>query len=102
MLFSVLQIIISGCIPKLLSSFTECCVGLVFSSPEAFRYGTKVKCINKVFFLPISLENCLMASKNGRLSISPTVPPISQITKSSFETSFFINSFILFVICGIT
>ena len=48
--------------------------------------GTKVKWINKVFLLPISFENCLIASKNGRLSISPTVPPISQITKYSFAT----------------
>ena len=53
------------------------------------------------FFLPISLENCLIASK-GKLSISPTVPPISQMTKSSFLTSFLINSLILFVIYKIT
>jgi len=43
-----------------------------------------------------------MASKNGKLSISPTVPPISQITKSSFVISFLINSLILSVTCGIT
>ena len=87
--------------------------------------------MNKVLFLPSSLENCLIASKKGRLSISPTVPPISQITKCSFEncliaskkgrlsisptvppishitksslaTSFLINSLILLVMCGIT
>ena len=34
---SDLQIIISGCIPKLLNSLTECCVGFVFSSPDAFK-----------------------------------------------------------------
>ena len=72
--------------PKLLSSLTECCVGLVFNSPEAFKYGTKVRCINRLFFFPVSFENCLIASKNGKLSISPTVPPISQIIKSSFFT----------------
>ena len=86
----------------LLNSFTECCVGLVLISSEAFKYGTKVKCINKVFFLPTSFENCLIASINGKLSISPTVPPISQIIKSSFLTSCLINSFIRSVMCGIT
>ena len=99
---SDLQIIISGCIPRLLNSFTECWVGFVFISSDALRYGTSVKCINKAFFFPTSLENCLMASTNGRLSISPTIPPISQITKSSFDVSFFIKSLIRSVICGIT
>ena len=26
------------------SSFTECCVGFVFSSPAAAMYGTSVRC----------------------------------------------------------
>ena len=34
---SDLQIIISGCIPILLSSLTECCVGLVLISSEDFK-----------------------------------------------------------------
>ena len=58
--------------------------------------------MNKVLDLPCSLENCLIASTKGKLSMSPTVPPISHITKSSSEISFFINSLILSVICGIT
>ena len=33
------------------------------------------------------MENCLIASTKGKLSISPTVPPISQITKSSLVIS---------------
>ena len=66
----------------LLSSLTECCVGFVFISSEDFKYGTSVKCINKAFFLPISFANCLIASTKGKLSISPTIPPISQITNS--------------------
>jgi hypothetical protein len=78
----------------LLNSFTECWVGFVLISSDDFKKGTKVKWMNKVFDLPCSLENCLIASTNGKLSISPTVPPISQITKSSFVTSFFINSLI--------
>ena len=79
----------------LLSSLTECCVGLVFISSEDFKKGTKVKWMNNVFDLPSSFENCLMASIKGKLSISPTVPPISHITKSSFVMSLFINSFFL-------
>ena len=39
-------------------------------------------------FFSISLENCLIASKKGKLSISPTVPPISQIRKSSLVHHF--------------
>ena len=97
-----LQIIMSGWTPILLNSFTECWVGLVFISSDDFKKGTKVKWINNVFDLPYSFENCLIASTNGKLSISPTVPPISHITKSSFVISFFINSFIRFVIWGIT
>ena len=58
--------------------------------------------MNKAFFLPISFANCLIASTKGKLSMSPTIPPISQITKSSFDESFFINSFIRSVMCGIT
>ena len=86
----------------LLNSLTECCVGFVLISSEDFKKGTNVKWINNDFDLPLSFENCLMASKKGKLSMSPTVPPISQITKSSFVISFFINSLILSVTCGIT
>ena len=71
----------------LLSSLTECWVGFVFISSDAFKYGTKVKWINKAFLFPISFENCLIASTKGRLSMSPTIPPISQITKSSLDVS---------------
>ena len=50
-----------------------------------------------------SIPTCLIASKNGRLSISPTVPPISVITTSApvFANEYTL-SFIAFVICGIT
>ena len=32
--------------PTFSSSFTECCVGLVFSSPAEGMYGTSVRCTN--------------------------------------------------------
>ena len=67
---------------------TECCVGFVFISSEDFKYGTSVRWINKAFFFPISFANCLIASIKGKLSMSPTVPPISHIIKSSLEESF--------------
>ena len=92
----------SGWIPRLLNSLTECCVGLVLISSDDFKNGTKVKWINKLLFLPTSFANCLIASTKGKLSISPTVPPISQITKSSLVISPFINSLILSVTWGIT
>ncbi len=84
------------------NSLTECWVGLVFISSEDFKYGTSVRCINNAFFFLISFANCLIASTKGKLSISPTIPPISQMTKSSFDESFLINSFIRSVIWGIT
>src|SRR5690606_18162112 len=101
---SVLQIKTSGWIPMLLSSFTLCWVGLVFSSPALDKYGTKVTWIYITFSLPTSYLICLMASKKGRESISPTVPPISVITTSislSLE-ALIILSLISFVIWGIT
>ena len=58
--------------------------------------------MNNVFSFPTSLENCLIASKKGKLSMSPTVPPISQITKSSFLISFLINCLMRSVTWGIT
>ena len=52
--FCDLQIIISGWIPILLNSLTECWVGFVFISSEDFKNGTKVKWITKVFDFPCS------------------------------------------------
>ena len=69
-------------------------MGLVFISSDDFKNGTNVKWMNKLLLLPTSFENCLIASTNGKLSMSPTVPPISQITKSSLDISPLINSLI--------
>ena len=83
---SVRHIKISGCIPASNNVLTECCVGLVFNSLVAARKGTSVRCINSAF-LSNSHFNCLTASINGSASISPTVPPISVITKLNFLVS---------------
>ena len=81
---SNLQIKQSGCNPNDLSSFTECWVGLVLSSPETFIKGTSVKCAIAVELVGSSSVICRMASIKGWLSISPTVPPISTIAMSEF------------------
>lgn len=67
-----------------ISSFTECCVGLVFSSPTEPMIGINVVCTNMTFsVLPRSLPSCLAASRNGMDSMSPTVPPNSTIVTSA-------------------
>ena len=82
---------------------TECCVGLVLISPEARRYGSKVRCMKRTFSRPFSSPNCRMASKKGRLSMSPTVPPISLMTTStSSEAIFSMLALISLVMCGTT
>ena len=64
------------------SSFTECCVGLVFSSPALGMNGSSVRWMKTESPRGSSLPSWRMASKNGRPSMSPTVPPISTSTKS--------------------
>ena len=99
----------SGCMPADCNSFTLCCVGLVFSSPAAFRKGTYVRC-TQTASLPNSHFNCLIASKNGALSMSPIVPPISVMIKSgapdgalsSMVARCLMRCFISSVICGTT
>ena len=96
--------IISGDMPIVLSSFTECCVGFDLCSPELFRYGTSVTWMNRQFSFPCSSDTCLIASRNGWLSISPTVPPISVIITSALLVlpTLYMNSLISLVMCGIT
>ena len=79
------QIKTSGLMPSDLNSFTECCVGFVFSSPEAFIKGTSVKCTKAHDEFGNSRAICLSASTKGWLSISPTVPPTSTMAISLFK-----------------
>ena len=44
------------------------------------------KCIKSVLAEDNKFLSCLIASRKGKLSISPTVPPTSIIKKSSFFT----------------
>ncbi len=80
---SVRRTMIFGLMPMPCSSLTECWVGFDLCSPEPFKYGTRVTWIKREFSGPTSWLTCLMASKNGWLSISPAVPPISVITMSA-------------------
>ena len=73
----------SGWMPMRRSSLTECCVGLVFSSPAWPMYGTSVRWMNMHRLRPTSTGNWRIASRNGSDSMSPTVPPISVITTST-------------------
>ena len=72
----------SGWTPRLASSRTDCWVGLVLSSPAAAIHGTRVVWTLTVWSRPRSFRSWRIDSMNGRLSMSPTVPPISQMTKS--------------------
>ena len=73
----------SGWMPISRSSLTECCVGLVLSSPTTPIIGTSVTWMYSTFSRPTSLRNWRMASRNGRHSMSPTVPPTSVMSTST-------------------
>ena len=68
----------SGWMPIERSSLTECWVGLVFSSPADGMYGSSVRWMKTAWPRGSSLPSWRIASKNGRPSMSPTVPPISH------------------------
>ena len=93
----------SGWMPILRSSCTLCCVGFVFCSPTTSSTGASVTCMKSVFCSPTSRASCRNASRNGRLSMSPTVPPHSTTMMSSFSPSaiFLRFSFIASVTWGI-
>ncbi len=96
--------ITSGWIPIDRSSRTECWVGLVLSSPVGPMNGMRETWTNATFSRPTSLRNWRIASRNGRLSMSPTVPPTSTITTSGSvaRASRRIRSLISLVIWGMT
>jgi len=100
---SLRQSRMSAWMPISRSSLTECCVGLVFTSPAALMNGTSVTCTNSTSFRCSSFS-CLMASRNGSDSMSPTVPPISTMCTSAcvVSESEWIRRLISSVTCGIT
>ena len=101
--YSVLHTRISGWIPWLKSCLTLCCAGLVFNSLLIARYTISATWMKSTFSLPLSLPTWRIASINGSLSISPTVPPISVITKSASVAlpAAYTLSIIAFVMWGI-
>ena len=94
----------SGWMPMRRSSLTECCVGLVFSSPAWPMYGTSVRWMNMQLRRPTSTGNWRIASRNGSDSMSPTVPPISVMTTSTSFVSAIrrMRCLISSVMCGTT
>ncbi|OPZ34343.1 MAG: hypothetical protein BWY99_02575 [Synergistetes bacterium ADurb.BinA166] len=85
-----------------LSSCTLCWVGLVFSSRAASSHGTNVTWQYSTFSRPTLDAICLMASRKGSPSMSPTVPPISAMTMSLLSPVRRMRSCISLVMCGIT
>ena len=73
----------SGVMPIVRSACTECCVGLVFSSPLGPMYGMRLTCRKKHRSRPTSWRTWRAASRNGSDSMSPTVPPTSVMTTST-------------------
>ena len=72
----------SGWMPIERRAATECCVGLVFCSPDAPMYGTSETCTKNTFLRPSSWRTWRADSMNGCYSMSPTVPPISVMITS--------------------
>ena len=99
---SVRQSRTSGWMPIDRRSRTLCCVGFVFSSCADGMNGTSVRWMYSVFSRPTSWRSWRMASRNGRLSMSPTVPPISTNSTSTPCAADRIASLISFVMCGMT
>ena len=92
----------SGWMPIERSSLTECWVGLVLISPAEAMYGTRVRCRNSVRLRPNSTAICRMASRKGRDSMSPTVPPISTRATSASPAPTSTRRLISSVMCGMT
>ena len=93
----------SGWMPMLRSAATECWVGLVFSSPLGPMYGRSDTCRKKQRSRPISCLIWRIASRNGRDSMSPTVPPTSVMTTSTSSPPMFrMRALISLVMCGMT
>ncbi len=95
----------SGWMPIERSVATECCVGLVFCSPDAPMNGTSDTCTKKTFLRPSSCRIWRADSMNGCDSMSPTVPPISVMMTSGFGVSSAcrrMRRLISSVMCGMT
>ena len=91
-----------GEMPIARSSRTLCCMGLVFSSWAVAIQGTSARWTKIAFSRPTSWRNWRTASRKGRPSMSPTVPPISTITTSASLATARIEALISSVMCGIT
>jgi hypothetical protein len=67
---SVRQRSTSGWMPISRSSFTECCVGLVLSSPAAPIHGTSVTCTLMAFWAHLQLELADGLEEGQRLDVA--------------------------------
>ena len=84
------------------SSLTECCVGLVLISPDPPTTGTSVRCMKTQWLRPSSTPSWRIASRKGKDSMSPTVPPISTMQTSDSPAPSRMLRLISSVMCGMT
>ena len=93
----------SGTMPMPRSAATECWLGFVLISFAARMNGTSVRWMKIASPAGASSLNWRVASWNGRLSMSPVVPPISVMAMSTSSlSSERIADLISSVICGTT
>jgi len=99
---SLRQSRMSGWIPMESISLTECWVGLVLSSCAAAIQGMRVTWTKRVLSRPRSWRIWRMASRKGRDSMSPTVPPISTMRTSQSAATLRMAFLISLVTWGMT
>ncbi len=89
--------------PTFSSSFTECCVGLVFSSPADGMYGTSVRCTNIDAFRPeIVAELADRLQERQALDVADGAADLDQHEIEPRSVSRGMTSLIASVMCGIT
>ena len=99
---SVRQSRMSGWMPISRSSFTECCVGLVFTSPAVAMNGTSVRCTYSAFSRPM-LEPELAdgLEERQRLDVADRAADLDHATSACCGASAD-AALISSVMCGIT
>ena len=96
-----------GWMPTFSSSFTECCVGLVFSSPAERIYGTSVRCTNIARSRPqLVAELADRLQERQALDVADRAADLDQHEirgrPCASSASRVIASLIASVMCGIT
>ena len=89
--------------PTLSSSFTECWVGLVFSSPAVGIQGTSVRCTNIARSRPeLVAELADRLEERQALDVADRAADLAPARSPRAAVSATMNSLIASVMCGIT